>query len=191
MKTAMRQRRESLGITQVALAKTLGVSQAFISEIELGKKAPGRVFAQAVAGALTTTVDSLWASGWIGDVPTFAESPSQRPAHLATSGLLQAARVLRAQEDALQALRAFGVAVATVAHARMLSLSASGRDLRASGPSGTFYCEYDAGLCRHVVTAYSRRLPEGTSNMWLFEDARGPEYTAAAAVARFIAEATR
>ena len=60
MKTAMRQRRESLGITQVALAKTLGVSQALISRIERGGDQGWSLTTAAVAEALSCSEEELW-----------------------------------------------------------------------------------------------------------------------------------
>lgn len=96
--------------------------------------------------------------------------------------------VKREHEQALRVLRAFGEAIATIAHVRLLSLAASGGNLRASSANGTFCCEYTRGL-GHQITAY-RATPD-TLAQWTFEDTRGPEYTAAAAVAKFIEEATR
>lgn len=83
MRSAMRIRREAVGITQVQLAQALGVSQAFISEIETGRKAPGTMLATAIAGALTAPVESLWQADAIARVPTFYSADAAHPARLA------------------------------------------------------------------------------------------------------------
>lgn len=83
MKSAMRLRREAVGITQVALAAQLGVSQPFVSEIESGHKVPGPMLAASIAGALNTSVESLWSKDSIANVPTFYKQDTKHPVRLA------------------------------------------------------------------------------------------------------------
>lgn len=56
--------RKSLQITSTELAKQVGVSQSFISEIENGKKYPRIDLLQKIAQALGTTTSEL-----LGEVP--------------------------------------------------------------------------------------------------------------------------
>lgn len=55
----IRQKRKKLGITQVALAEVVGVSQGMISQIENGDLSPGFKTAIAITSALGLTINDL------------------------------------------------------------------------------------------------------------------------------------
>lgn len=55
----IRQKRKKLGITQVALAEVVGVSQCMISRIENGDLSPGFKMAIAITSALGLTINDL------------------------------------------------------------------------------------------------------------------------------------
>ena len=56
----IRERRKELGLSQQALAKSVGVSRQTIISMEQGNYAPSVYLALKVASALDTTVETLW-----------------------------------------------------------------------------------------------------------------------------------
>jgi transcriptional regulator with XRE-family HTH domain len=60
---AVRARRKALGLTQQQLATAAGVDQTTVSDIELGKHQPSLAKGLAIAAALETTYDALFAVG--------------------------------------------------------------------------------------------------------------------------------
>lgn len=56
----LRERRRELGITQEALAVTVGVSRQTVIATESGDYAPSVYLALRIAAALDTTVEALW-----------------------------------------------------------------------------------------------------------------------------------
>lgn len=59
-KSAMRQARERLGLTQVQLAADLGVPQSTVSRVETGTERPLLDTALAIAKRLDSTVEALF-----------------------------------------------------------------------------------------------------------------------------------
>jgi transcriptional regulator with XRE-family HTH domain len=58
-RTNMRARRQALGMTQVRLAKVMGLPQSYISELETGDTVPNLLSLAALAEALDTTPSML------------------------------------------------------------------------------------------------------------------------------------
>ena len=58
---AVRRRRESLGLTRTRLAQVSGVSLRFLNDVELGRANPSVLKLVAVAEALDTSIESLFA----------------------------------------------------------------------------------------------------------------------------------
>jgi len=71
----MRARREALGLTQGALAEAVGLTRQSINAIEAGRSVPGVDVALRIAGALESTVESIFgapaAEATLDTVPAF------------------------------------------------------------------------------------------------------------------------
>jgi len=59
----MRARRKELGMSQVDLAKAMGVNQPYVSQLESGERSPQLETIAKVAEALSTTPDALLTPG--------------------------------------------------------------------------------------------------------------------------------
>ena len=57
----VRQVRQRVGISQKDLARKVGITQAFLSEVETGTKSPSLLTAAKLARALGCTIDELYA----------------------------------------------------------------------------------------------------------------------------------
>lgn len=55
----VRQARQRVGISQKDLARKVGITQAFLSEVETGTKSPSLLTAAKLARALGCTIDEL------------------------------------------------------------------------------------------------------------------------------------
>lgn len=55
----VRQVRQRIGISQKDLARKVGITQAFLSEVETGTKSPSLLTAAKLARALGCTIDEL------------------------------------------------------------------------------------------------------------------------------------
>lgn len=55
----VRQVRQRVGISQKDLARKVGITQAFLSEVETGTKSPSLLTAAKLARALGCTIDEL------------------------------------------------------------------------------------------------------------------------------------
>ena len=55
----VRQARQRVGISQKGLARKVGITQAFLSEVETGTKSPSLLTAAKLARALGCTIDEL------------------------------------------------------------------------------------------------------------------------------------
>lgn len=55
----VRQVRQRVGISQKDLARKVGITQAFLSEVETGNKSPSLLTAAKLARALGCTIDEL------------------------------------------------------------------------------------------------------------------------------------
>ena len=71
----VRQARQRVGISQKDLARKVGITQAFLSEVETGTKSPSLLTAAKLARALGCTIDELL--GEKKDHDGLTESPNE------------------------------------------------------------------------------------------------------------------
>lgn len=60
MRNDVRERRESLGLSQAALAQELGVSRQTVNSIEKGRYDPSLPLAFAIAARFDTTIEEIF-----------------------------------------------------------------------------------------------------------------------------------